>query len=223
MSYRLTLKETTPVTHDVNRLVFDKPKGFTFTPGQATELSLDRDGWREEGRPFTFTSFPEDDFLEFTIKSYPEHDGVTEQIGMLKPGDTVLISDAWGAIEDKGPGTFIAGGAGITPFIPILRKRIKTGQGVAGCHLIFSNATEKDIILRDEWEEAAGLYTTWVVTEEEVPGLHNRQIDADFLREKVADTNKMAYVCGPDKMVEEVVKALKEIGVPDDKIVTEEA
>ena len=28
-------------------------------------------------------------FIEFTIKSYPEHDGVTEQIAKLQPGDQV--------------------------------------------------------------------------------------------------------------------------------------
>jgi len=45
-----------PVTHNVNRIVADKPEGYTFTPGQATEVALDRDGWRDEKRPFTFTS-----------------------------------------------------------------------------------------------------------------------------------------------------------------------
>ena len=29
--------------------------------------------------------------------------------------DHVLIGDPWGAIEYRGPGTFFAGGAGITP------------------------------------------------------------------------------------------------------------
>ena len=29
-----------------------RPDGFDFTPGQAVDLALDRDGWREEKRPF---------------------------------------------------------------------------------------------------------------------------------------------------------------------------
>ena len=96
-------------------------------------VALDKDGWRDEQRPFTFTGLPDADRLEFVIKSYPSHDGVTEQIADLKPGDSVLIEDPWGAIEDKGPGTFIAGGAGITPFIAILRARHAREGSLAGC------------------------------------------------------------------------------------------
>ena len=58
------------VTHDVKSFRLQKPEGITFEPGQATEISIDREGWREEGRPFTFTSLPEDDYLEFIIKRY---------------------------------------------------------------------------------------------------------------------------------------------------------
>ena len=125
MTHTLTLQSISPVTHDTHHLVFDKPEGFSFTPGQAVDLSLDKDGWREEKRPFTFTSLPDEDTLQFVIKSYPEHDGVTEQIGKLQAGDKVLIEDPWGAIEDKGDGIFIAGGAGVTPFISILRKKLQ--------------------------------------------------------------------------------------------------
>lgn len=128
MSRKLTLQSIEPLTHDVHHLVFDKPEGLKFTPGQAIDMALDRDGWREEKRPFTFTSLPGEGTLEFVIKSYPEsadgHDGVTERIGKMQPGDTVLVEEPWGAIEDKGDGVFIAGGAGVTPFIAILRKKL---------------------------------------------------------------------------------------------------
>jgi predicted ferric reductase len=46
----------------------------------------------------------------------------TEQLRCLQSGDEMIIEDAWGAIEYKGPGYFIAGGAGITPFVAILRS-----------------------------------------------------------------------------------------------------
>jgi ferredoxin-NADP reductase len=39
----------------------------------------------------------------------------------VKPGDQLIIRDVWGAITYKGKGVFIAGGAGITPFISIFR------------------------------------------------------------------------------------------------------
>jgi predicted ferric reductase len=44
-----------------------------------------------------------------------------QELGKLKHGDELIIR-VWGAIEYKGEGVFIAGGAGVTPFIAILRQ-----------------------------------------------------------------------------------------------------
>ena len=118
------------VTHNVKRFQFEKPAGYHFTPGQATDVSINKDGWREELRPFTFTALNEWPFLEFTIKMYSDHPGVTNELNTLQPGDELIIRDAWGAIEYKGPGYFIAGGAGITPFIAILRQLKKENNPV---------------------------------------------------------------------------------------------
>lgn len=222
MTHRLTLQAIEPVTHDVHRLGFPKPDGFDFTPGQATELSLDRDGWRDEGRPFTFTSLPHEDRLEFTIKSYPEHDGVTKRIGEMVPGDQVLIGDAWGAIEDKGPGTFIAGGAGVTPFIAVLRARLDRDGTLEGSSLIFANKRERDIILRGEFEAMQGLRTLWVLSDEEVEGLHHGQVDGDFLDAQLGDFSGIFYLCGPPPMEQAVGRALAARGVAGDRLVTEE-
>lgn len=222
MTYKLTLKSITPVTHDTNRLRFDKPAGFDFRPGQATLMTLDRDGWREEERPFTFTSLPDWEDLEFTIKSYPSHDGVTKRIGALEPGDTVLIGEPWGAIEDKGAGTFIAGGAGITPFISILRAREARHGDLGDSTLIFSNAAEKDIILREEWEQKKGLRTVFTLTDEEAEGFPHRKIDAEFLQETLGGWDGTFYICGPKKMEYELADLLKSKGVPTDQIVRED-
>lgn len=219
--HTITIRSIERLTHDVRRYQCDKPDGYSFEPGQATMLHLDRDGWRDEERPFTFTSLPQDDHLEFTIKSYPDHDGVTEQIGELVEGDSFVIGDAWGAITDTGPGMFIAGGAGVTPFIAILRKRL-TERTLEGCHLVFSNKTEDDIIMRDDWENMDGLATTFIVTEQPESPLSAGRLDESALRDLIDDTDQQFYVCGPDPMVEDINTALESIGVEADGIVLEE-
>ena len=222
MSHTLTLQDIEPVTHDTFHLVFDRPDGFDFEPGQATEVRLHKDGLRDEPRPFTFTSQPEDDTLEFVIKSYPDHDGVTEHIPELEPGDKVEIGDAWGAIHDRGPGVFIAGGAGITPFIPILRRRAEAGT-LDGCVLVFSNRTEKDIILRREWEAMDGLETWFLVTHEPESPLHHRMLDKMALAERFPDlAERRFYLCGPPAMVEELSTALEELGASPEALTLEE-
>lgn len=222
MSHLLTLKTIDPVTHDTYRLTFTKPDGFGFRPGQATEMALDRDGWRDEGRPFTFTSLPGDPDLEFTIKTYPSHDGVTKRIVEMMPGDRVSITDAWGAIEDKGPGTFIAGGAGVTPFIAVLRNRLAEAGSLDGYRLIFANEREIDIILRDEFEAMPGLETVWVLAKDEVPGIRRGQVDGALLDDVVGDFSGTFYLCGPPPMEKTVREMLEERGVTGERLVTEE-
>ncbi|HEY4199491.1 MAG TPA: flavodoxin reductase [Devosiaceae bacterium] len=208
------------VTHNVRRYTVEKPEGFVFEPGQATEVSLDLDGWRDRKRPFTFTALAEWPALEFTIKSYFDHDGVTARLGRLEAGASLLLRDVWGTITYKGPGTFIAGGAGVTPFIAILRRLHKDGR-LAGNRLIFSNRTERDIILRDEFEAMEGLERLFTLTEESVPGLLHERIDADFLKRHVKDFSGNFYVCGPDKMVGQLRDTLKQLGAEADSVTFE--
>ena len=81
-----------------------------------TEIAINKLGWETEMRPFTFTSLDELPYLEFIIKIYTGHNGMTKELQNLVVGDRLIIGDAWGAIEYKGPGYFIEGGACITPF-----------------------------------------------------------------------------------------------------------
>ena len=216
-----TLKAINPVTHDTNHYVFSRPDGLKFEPGQAVEISIQKEGWKDEGRPFTFTSMPSDQDIEFVIKTYPDHDGVTEQLAQLQPGAEVELDGPFGAIQDQGAGVFLAAGAGITPFIPILKKRDQGGK-LGDCALIFSNKTEKDIILRGQWEAMQGLRTTFVVTDEKVEGLHHGEIDKAFLQKEISSFDQMFYLCGPGGFVDAMRDALKELGAQDDRIVTED-
>ena len=119
--YHVKIKSIKHVTHDVLQIVTEKPENLKFTPGQATEVSINRNGWMDKKRPFTFTPLPVDNFLQFTIKTYPSHQGVTNQLLKLNTGDELILHDVFGAIAYKGEGLFIAGGAGVTPFISIFK------------------------------------------------------------------------------------------------------
>ena len=210
-----------PVTHDVRRFTVEKPEGFRFEPGQATLVSINRPEWQQEKRPFTFTSLNEWPELEFTIKIYAERHGVTDQLGGLQAGDELIIRKPWGTIQYQGPGYFIAGGAGVTPFIAILRQLEKDGR-LAGNTLLFSNKTSRDIILRHEFEAMDGLACVFTVTEEPDPTLENRRIDRAFLEDKVSDFEKHFYVCGPEQMVEDIKGHLQALGGRADSIVFEQ-
>lgn len=212
---------TENVTHNVRRFKLSKPESYKFIPGQATDIVINQPEWIEERRPFTFTGLNDWNELEFTIKIYNDHNGVTNQLGKLKAGDELIVHDIYGAINYKGEGVFIAGGAGITPFIAILRQLQRDGK-LGNNKIIFSNKTSQDIILKDEFQQMLGDNFINVLTEEKQPDYENRMIDEPFLREKIKDLNQYFYICGPDPMVEGISKGLENIGVQKDKIVIEQ-
>jgi ferredoxin-NADP reductase len=210
-----------PVTHDVNAYTVEKPTGYTFNAGQATEVAINKPGWENEKRPFTFTSLNEDDDLQFTIKSYAEHKGVTNELTNLQPGDELIIDDVWGAIEYKGPGYFIAGGAGITPFIAILRQLAKDNN-TEDNYLFFSNKTSNDIILRDELASILNDKALFIVTDEPSPTKYFRGfIDEAFIKTHVTDFSRHFYVCGPPPMIESINNILVKLGASTDAVVFE--
>jgi ferredoxin-NADP reductase len=222
MSYTVAITGIKQLTHDVKEFTFEKPEGYTFEPGQATEVSIDKDGWRDAGHPFTFTSLSEDPDLEFTIKIYKEHDGLTEQIDKLEEGDSFIIDDPWGTIQYSGPGVFVAGGAGVTPFIAILRKLYKDGA-LKGNTLIFSNKSEQDIILQDEFRTMLGDHFLNTLPEQEHSDNYpTEMIDQAFLEKHVDDFDQHFYVCGPPEMVDDIKAHLKELGADADGVVFEE-
>ena len=208
------------VTHDVRRFKVEKPAGYQFVPGQATEVSINQPRWKEERRPFTFTGLNEWDHLEFTIKIYKDHDGVTHQLGALKAGDELLLHDVWGAIQYKGEGVFLAGGAGVTPFIAIFRQLEKENK-IGGNKLIFSNKTLADIILKEEFEKILGKNFINTITQEKAAGYDHRLVDEAYLKEKISDFSQHFYICGPDPMVQSLQQTLKKLG-GDKAIVTVE-
>ena len=209
-----------PVTHNVKKFTLDKPKDYSFNPGQATEVSINTQDLKEERRPFTFTSLPDDDHIEFTIKIYTDHDGVTNALGELKPGDELIVRDVWGAIEYKGEGVFIGGGAGVTPFIAILRHLYKQGE-VNSNKLIFSNKTAKDIILKDEFEKILGENFINILSDEKDDKYEYGRINEEYLKKNISNFQQHFYICGPDAFVKDISKALTKLGADVDKVVFE--
>ncbi|HEX5169579.1 MAG TPA: flavodoxin reductase [Cyclobacteriaceae bacterium] len=209
------------LTHNVLKIVTEKPSEYSFTPGQATELSINKKGWQNEGRPFTFTGLPDDDYLEFTIKTYPAHNGVTKQFLQLRIGEELILHDVFGAIHYSGEGVFIAGGAGVTPFISIFRY-LKLKNEIGNNKLIFANKTRSDIILEREFRELLGNNFINILSRDKADGYAYGHITEEFLKAYIKTLNGKVYLCGPDPMMEAVEQQLDHLGIETNSIIKEE-
>jgi ferredoxin-NADP reductase len=209
------------VTYDVKAFQVEKPEGYAFNSGQATEVSINMPSFINEKRPFTFTSINSDPYLEFTIKIYSQHKGITDEMGKLKPGDSLVIRDVWGDIAFKGKGLFIAGGAGITPFISIFRD-LNSRNETTGNKLVFANKKRSDIIRESEFKKILGKSFINILSEEEAEGYYHGMISETFLKSNINDFDQKFYLCGPPPMMLSVMKQLSSLGISQNSIIMDE-
>lgn len=221
MDHVVKIKSIEPATYDVLTIVTDKPAQYSFVPGQATEISINKNGWKDEKRPFTFTCLPKDEYLEFTIKTYPSHKGVTSELLQAKVNDELILREVFGAIAYNGEGVFIAGGAGVTPFISIFRQ-LKATNALGNNKLIFANKTKRDIILQQEFKSFLGTNFINILSDEKTDEYAYGHITEVFLKGNIGSVNQKFYICGPPPMMDAVEKQLAALQVNKQSIIKEE-
>ena len=218
--YKLKILEIKNIARNVRAYQLEKPNGYKFIPGQATDVAINKPGLANQKRSFTFTSLNKWDYLEFTIKSYNDHNGVTKEIGKLAKGDELIIDEPWGSINYKGEGYFIAGGAGVTPFIAILRDLNDKNQ-LGSNKLMFANNTKSDIILKDEFEKILGYNFINILSKQNSDKYASGFITQNFIERHIDSIDKFFYVCGPPSMMDAIEKIFKNLGISPNLIVKE--
>ena len=217
--YKVKILKKEWLTHDVIRLELERPKGFEFTAGQAIELTIDEKKYLGDAAPFTLTGHSSESFLELILKIYSQHNGMTLGLSRLHEGERLLIGDAWDSFQYKGPGTFIAGGTGVTPFIAILRD-LESNGGINNQTLLFANKREKDIFLSEEFGEMDGLRFVNILSEEKANGHYFGRIGKTFLQEQISNYQQIFYLCGPGSFSLDIKNYLVGLGVEEGRIVS---
>jgi cytochrome-b5 reductase len=200
-----------PVTPDTKSFRFELPEDSSvdLIPGDHLHLHLNHNG-EQITRPYTPASTPDDiGFFELIVKLYPN--GIASgYIHRQNIGNMVEFSGphVGGHFE---PGMakhigMIAGGAGITPMITIIRTAFRRNYDI-DISLIFANKTEADIILHREFDEYArnrGNFRCLFALDQPPPNWagHSGQIDDTVLSGNLpppgADT--LIFLCGPPMM-----------------------
>lgn len=220
MSQLVSIKSIEHITHDVLHLIVEKPDNFTYVSGQAVDITINKPEWKDVKSCFTFTSLPEEDHLEFVIKTYPSRKRVTNELLSVKPGDEIFIYKPFGDIKYKGEGIFIAGGAGITPFLAILKELEKENK-IANNKLLFANKKSEDIIMKEYFEQLLGNNFVNVLSDEDYKGYEKGYITADLIKSQMDETVKFFYLCGPKPMMNAVEEQLSSLGISEEQIVKE--
>ena len=201
-------------------------RGFRFEPGQFAWLQARRSPFDLTYHPFSFASSAErPDRITFAIKA---HERFTRDVADLMPGDPVYLDGPFGAftLPPRGPLVGIAAGVGITPLLSMLETIADRGDH-RECVLWLGNRDEDSIAGRSRIESLVSRMDLRVVhvlsrPSERWTGAVGH-VDAAFVAAQVGDTPAGATfcICGPDRMMDEVERALAQAGIARDAIASE--
>lgn len=197
---------------------------FRVRPGQFLVWRfLDRQRW-SEAHPFSISGRPAGNRLRMTARQVG---GFTAGLHQLRPGTPVLLEGPFGHFTPEASmrtkTLLVAGGVGITPIRVLAEAMAEEGHDVV---VLYRARRQRDLIFHAELEElsAAGKIRVHYLLSEIGTAATSRiqWFQAESLLRIVPDLlEREAYVCGPAKMTEEVVRALTANGVPAIQIHTE--
>lgn len=234
-NYRLSLhllvnKRLSP---DVHLFAFKPVDKFTFKPGQYMEWTLPHKNMDSRGsrRYFSLASSPTETTPMLLVKFYNPSSSYKKAMLPLFENQKIIATSLAGDFTLPKNKTkklaFIAGGVGIAPFRSMIKYLLDTNE-TRDLVLIFINKQVEDILFSDLFTQAQaiGLRTHYVLTKTEaVPDNWTGEVGYvkdDTIQRLIPDyMSRTFYVSGPQLMVQNLEKTLRNIGVSRKKIKTD--
>lgn len=214
---------------------FEKPDGFTFTPGQSINLFLPENfpGVSDDRqRAFSLVSAPHEDRL--TIATRMRKSAYKQPLKNAAPGAAVLIVGPTGsmALHDDPDRAIlmIAGGIGITPFISMLRSEAEA-ERPRPMVLLYANHRPENAAYMEELRELEQRLDCFrlVATMTEMEGSDSswdgetRRIDAEMVEEAASGLPRPHYyIAGTPDMCEDMRQMLDDMDIEDADIHSED-
>ena len=235
--HSLRIAELTRETRDAVVVTFDVPESsreaFQFKQGQHLTLRSVLDG-NEVRRSYSICSAPFEGTLRIAIKRV--QDGVFSSWAhqALRPGQIIEVMEPAGTFHVPLEPTAarhhvaFAVGSGITPILSIL-KSVLVEEPQSRATLVYGNRASSSVIFKEELENLKDRFLDrfnliFVLSREHQDiDLFNGRIDrakCDAMLEHWIDPAgiDIAYLCGPQSMMDEVSASLEAKGVGKDRI-----
>ena len=207
-------------TRDILSLIFEKPAGFNFYPGQYLDIALPISKKRNDSRILSIASSPSEEFIMLTYKK-----GVSQfkkSLQNLKKGDLIFSSHPAGTvvIDDSSPIVMMAGGIGIAPHRSMLKWAVDRKLTLP-ITLIYSNSDENFIFKQelDSWQkQLSSLAIHYINTSK------NGRLNEDLLKKLLPVAYRLLpifYLAGPPAMVDDFEIVLLKLGVDSVNIRTD--
>ncbi|KAL7414530.1 hypothetical protein BDY24DRAFT_385529 [Mrakia frigida] len=163
-----TLAEVKKYNHNSHVYKFAFPDSTSIGGGAITHCIMVRapedgkvvdDSGKDVARPYTpVSSASTVGYLELIVKTY-ETGKISPFLASLKVGEKAAFKGPFAKFPYKASeleqGIAIAGGSGITPMYQLIAHALSAKDDTTKWVLVYSNVTEEDILLREEWDALA--------------------------------------------------------------------
>ena len=216
---KLKLTKRTVESAGVESFIFKPEEPLKWKAGQFLHYVLNHAKTDDRGsdRWFTIASAPYERHVMVTTRLASQKGSTFKKtLKALKRGDEIEVSDLDGDFVVSDPRkeyVFIAGGIGITPFRAILKQSEHEGRPLR-VTLLYAN--RKEICAYKKELEAMTIRNKHFKLQYL---FHPQRIDKKVIADAVQGLKSpIYYVSGPEPMVEEVGKMLKQMHVPASRI-----
>ena len=226
--YRLTVKDVIRETNDAVSIVLEPPADardrFKYSAGQYLTLRIPSPGDSALARCYSLSSSPHADVeMAITVKRTAGGYGSNWLCDNARPGLVIESLPPAGRFSPRNVDAdlvLVAGGSGISPILSILKSALHKGAG--HIELLYFSRHRSGIILErviadllSEYPERLGV-KHWI---SEIDG----RISCEALRELLKPLmERSSFLCGPDALIERVLKAANEVGFRSEDLFVEQ-
>jgi ferredoxin-NADP reductase len=213
-----------------------------FQPGQFLTFSLalppSKDGSEQLMRCYSLSDAPREDYYRVSIKRVPAPSGMNVSPGRssnyfhdhVSVGSLLQVRTPAGHFyidNSDDPVVLVCGGIGITPMLSMLNECL-TQRPEREVWLFYGVRNSTELIMQSQLkalESAHSNFHLWICASrplsEDRLGIEHKHlghVDINLLRAQLPLKSYHYYICGPAPMLESIVPALEEWGVPESRI-----
>jgi ferredoxin-NADP reductase len=199
--------------------------------GQHVDVRLTAPDGYQAQRSYSIASGPEDSELVLTVERLDDGEVSPYLVDELMVGDELELRGPIGGyfVWEEGPSgplVLVGAGSGVVP-LRAMARHWAAGTRETPVSLLYSSRSLPDVIYREELArlEGASFSLHLALTRDWPPDWsgHRGRIDRAFLDEIIPPPGHrpLVYVCGPTSFVEDIARALVDMGHDPGRVKTE--
>lgn len=197
-----------------------KDKKLIYNPGQFVFIRIIDKKISKEQHPFTISSSPSEDYLEFSIKNLGDYTSKIRDISLKSEIQLEGPYGIFGNFNDQSKQIWISGGIGITPFLSMIKTLVLSKKDFVNIDFYYCVKNRSGAIFLDSITQLIKdiknlKITAWYSEEKGI-------INADSIEKISSIKDSEIRICGPQIMMKSLREQFIKKGIKHSKIFFED-